>query len=202
MLEQKNRSTLIGAGLGLFAAAVVLLISSTAFARRRAGNTVKLRLTGYWPFSARPDERGMEGGKSDRVGNPLYTLEDFQAGKAPYVSLSGDDAAWPYGQRIEIDEFPGVIFRVVDTGSHFSSKKNKTYKEEGYEPIDVCVNSSSTKLPKTATAHIVKGDNFEKGKQVSVAYFKGQDVAVVGSDDLVYRPKDSIYSVGTDILSA
>ena len=81
--------------------------------------TFPVRCTGYWPFTARPDEQRMEGGTKDRKGYPLHTLEDFQAGRSDFVSVSGDYTIFPYGQRLEIAEWPGVIFRVVDTGGHF-----------------------------------------------------------------------------------
>src|SRR5262245_35419159 len=83
--------------------------------------TFDARLTGYWPFSATSSERRMEGGKKDRKGSPLHTLEqhDQDPQKHPYIAVSGDDALFPYGQRITIDAWPGRIFRVVDTGDHF-----------------------------------------------------------------------------------
>lgn len=138
--------------------------------------TVKVHTTGYWPFSARADEVKMEGGLKDRKGNPLYTLEMFQAGKAPYVSVSGDDEIWPYGQRIAISAWPGVVFRVVDTGSHFRGA-NKVYRVMGEEPLDICVDSSKTPVPKKdVTATLFPGDNFASGKAVATAKFKDQTV--------------------------
>jgi hypothetical protein len=139
------------------------------------GPTVALRLTGYWPFTARADEQKMEGGVKDRKGQPLHTLEDFQNGKAPFVSCAGDYTIWPYGQRFALDEFPGVVFRVVDTGGHFFGA-GKLYRAVGTEPIDVCVNSSSTKLPKIVQAKIIPGDNFAKGKDIAYGKFKDQTV--------------------------
>lgn len=140
---------------------------------------VQLRLTGYWPFTARDDEKKMEGGVNDRKGKPLYSLEQHLADpvKYPYVSLSGDDAIWPYGQRVIIDAWPNAIFRVVDTGSHFRGL-SKIYRVTGAEPIDVCVNSSKTVVPKISMAKIVAGDNFDKGKAVASGKFKDQDVVV------------------------
>lgn len=140
---------------------------------------INVKLTGYWPFTARPDEVQMEGGTKDRKGNPLHTVEDFLAGKSDHVSLSGDDALFPYGQKIIIPwgdrEITG---RVTDTGSHFRGV-HKVYRVAGYEPIDVCVQSSATKIPKTAVqARIVAGDNFEKGKAVATGGFQGQNVIV------------------------
>ena len=106
-------------------------------------NTFRVRLTGYWPFAARPDEQRMEGGVVDRKGHPLHTLEDYQAGRADFVSVSGDYTIFPYGQRIVLAEWPDVIFRVVDTGSHFHGP-GKVYREPGREPLDICVASSKT----------------------------------------------------------
>jgi hypothetical protein len=141
---------------------------------------VQLHLTGYWPFRSGLTEaqRRMEGGVTDRKGKPLHTLEDHLADpiKHPYVSLSGDDAIFPYGQRLIIDAWPTAIFRVVDTGSHFR-KAGKVYRAIGEEPIDVCVNSSSTVVPSSAGAQIVPGDNFAGGLPVATAKIKAQTVA-------------------------
>lgn len=117
------------------------------------------RLTGYWPFQKglSAADRLMEGGPRDRMGRPLYTLESYQRGDAPYVSVSGDDAIFPYGQRIELDAWPGVEFRVVDTGSHFRGE-GKVYREEGREPLDICVETSASAVPKHAEALVYEGD--------------------------------------------
>lgn len=150
-------------------------------------NLVQLRLTGYWPFAATDAEKKMEGGLQDRKGQPLHTVEDYLAGKADFVSLSGDDAIWPYGQRVNIPWTDGktILGRVVDTGSHFRGA-NKVYRLAGTEPIDVCVASSATVVPKVVTAQIVAGDNNEKGKSVAVNKLKDQTVltgtTVLGGD--------------------
>lgn len=140
---------------------------------------VKVRATGYWPYTARDDEKQMEGGTKDRKGKPIHTLEQHLADPAshPYVSVSGDDALWPYGQRISIDAWPSAVFRVVDTGSHFRGT-GKVYRVAGYEPLDIAVNSSSTPVPKLVVATIYPGDNFASGKAVAASGFKDQTVVV------------------------
>jgi hypothetical protein len=142
------------------------------------GGTFEARLTGYWPFAATPSEIQMEGGVNDRKGKPLHTLEDVQAGKAPYVSVSGDDAIFPYGQRLQLDVWPGVVFRVVDTGSHFRGA-TKIYRVAGREPLDICVATKDSVVPKLAEVTIVKGDHFDKpGKEIATTKFQGQTVTV------------------------
>jgi hypothetical protein len=121
------------------------------------------RLTGYWPFSATAAEKLMEGGTNDRKRNPLHTLEDFQNGDAEFVSVSGDYTIFPYGQRIAIDEWPDVIFRIVDTGSHFHGA-GKVYREPGREPLDICVASSATPITPDAVATLFPGDTLDGGK--------------------------------------
>lgn len=122
--------------------------------------TFPIRCTGYWPFTARPDEQRMEGGVLDRKGHPLHTLEDYRAGKADYVSVSGDYTIFPYGQRITIDQWPDVIFRIVDTGSHFHGA-GKVYRIPGREPFDICVASSQTPINPESIATIVPGDHWD-----------------------------------------
>lgn len=151
-----------------------------------SGGTFKARLTGYWPFTAKTEaEKKMEGGIHDRKGKPLHTLEMHLADRAahPFVSVSGDDAIFPYGQRVEIDTWPGAVFRVVDTGGHFRGT-GKVIRVTGLEPLDICVNSKATVVPKTAaTVRIIKGDHFDKpGKEVASGKIQG---SVVGDLDML-----------------
>lgn len=152
-----------------------------------SGGTFEARLTGYWPFTEglTAAERKMEGGVNDRKGNPLHTLEDVQAGHAPFVSVSGDYSIFPYGQRITIDQWPGVVFRVVDTGSHFHGAE-KVYRIAGREPLDICVASKNTVVPKLGTVTIIRGDVLDKkanpitdmNAKVDTTGFQGQTVTV------------------------
>jgi hypothetical protein len=110
----------------------------------------------------------------------LHTLEDFQSGKAPFVSVSGDYEIFPYGQRIALSAWPGVIFRVVDTGSHFFGV-GKIFRIVGREPLDICVATSSTPVVAEQDATLYPGDHFEKaGKEV--AYGKLGKPSVGGLD--------------------
>ncbi len=182
---------LLGLSTAAAAGAAALLVgsrSAEATARATAtavetGGLFQARLTGYWPFAAKTAaEQRMEGGHRDRKGRPLHTLEQHLADPAahPYVSVAGDDAIFPYGQLLQIDAWPGAIFRVVDTGGNFRGS-NKVYRAMGREPLDVCVATSQTKVTPHATARIIKGDHFDKpGKEIATARFQGQVVAVGG----------------------
>jgi hypothetical protein len=194
-MSRKTNMMLIGGGVALAGGAAYLAFrksvkTTESVQKAIAGVTdidtppsergkVKVRATGYWPYTAREDERQMEGGTKDRKGKPIITLEQHLADPAtyPYVSVSGDDALWPYGQRISIDAWPNAVFRVVDTGSHFRGA-GKVYRVAGYEPLDIAVNSSKTKVPKLVVATIFPGDNFEHGKAVATSGFKDQTVVV------------------------
>jgi 3D (Asp-Asp-Asp) domain-containing protein len=81
----------------------------------------------------------MEGGFVDRKGVKLNTLQQFLDGKASYVSVAMDTKAFPYGQRLRINELntkykKEIIFRVVDTGGAFTGK--------GTSRIDICTANS------------------------------------------------------------
>lgn len=173
-------------GGGLAAAGAVYLANrrsaEVAAATEQAvagGGRINVRLTGYWPFAAKTEaEKRMEGGAFDRKKKPLYTLEQHLAGKAPYVSVAGDDAVWPYGQRVVFDEWPNAVFRVVDTGRNFRGA-NKVYRVLGHEPLDICVTDPKTKLPKTTTARILAGDNFAGGRAVATAGIRDQVISGV-----------------------
>jgi hypothetical protein len=150
-----------------------------------AGPKFDARLTGYWPFTARDDEKKMEGGTKDRKGAPLHTVEDYLAGKSDHVSVSGDFEIFPYGQKILIPWGSTTITgRVTDTGGHFHGA-GKVYRAIGREPLDICVLSSDTKIPdRNPTVIIVPGDNYAKGAAVSSGGFKGQMLS--GSDAEVF----------------
>lgn len=157
-----------------------------------AGGKFKVHATGYWPETARPDERKMEGGlegaavwRGRRVVDPgtgkrvrLHTVEDYQAGRSDYVSVSGDPDIFPYGQKVVVNWFDGsVVGRVVDVGSHFTGLK-KVYRVIGEEPLDFCVHSKDTPVPKKdVVARIVPGDHWDESGAVLVRdKFKGQTV--------------------------
>lgn len=144
------------------------------------GGTFKVHATGYWPFSAKASEKKMEGAPVDRKGKPLHTVEDFLAGKADHVSVSGDDAIFPYGQLLVVDwGGKSIKARVTDTGGHFRGA-GKVYRVIGEEPLDFCVESSKTAVPKSnVTAQIIKGDHWDKaGKAIATEGLKGQNVMV------------------------
>ena len=136
------------------------------------GSPFKVHATGYWPSTARSDERKMEGKNEDRIGAPLHTLEEYLDGKSDHVSISGDLDIFPYGQKLVVEGWPGVpglVGRVVDTGSHFfnvgglvkKGKGSKVYRVIGEEPLDFDVYSSKTFVPKKGiTARPVVGDHW------------------------------------------
>lgn len=102
------------------------------------GQKYKARGTGYFP-----DSSAMEGGFVDRKGAKLNTLQDFLAGRAPYVSVAMDSKAFPYGTKLRIPELEAkygkqIEFRVVDTGGAFKGK--------GTSRIDVCTANRKASL--------------------------------------------------------
>jgi peptidoglycan hydrolase-like protein with peptidoglycan-binding domain/3D (Asp-Asp-Asp) domain-containing protein len=99
------------------------------------------RGTGYYPANSK-----LEGGFNDRKGNPLNTLQDFLAGRAPYVSVAMDSKAFPYGTQLRIPELEQkygrpIDFRVVDTGGAFTGK--------GTSRIDICTANEKASLDST-----------------------------------------------------
>lgn len=91
------------------------------------------RGTGYYP-----SWEGTEGGYHDRNGGILYTLQEYLAGQAPYVSVAMDVPAARYGTLLRIPELEAkygrqIPFRVVDTGSDFEGM--------GRSRIDICTES-------------------------------------------------------------
>lgn len=188
MSERSIAGPMLLAGGGIAAVGAVWLASRRSSAVEEqtirtvaTGGQINVRLTGYWPFAAKTEaQKRMEGGAKDRKGKPLYTLEQHLSDpqKYPYVSVAGDDAVWPYGQRVVFAEWPNAVFRVVDTGRNFRGS-TKVYRVLGHEPLDICVTDPKTKLPKTTSARIVAGDNFVNGRPVATAGIRDQVVAGV-----------------------
>jgi 3D (Asp-Asp-Asp) domain-containing protein len=152
-------------------------------------NTITLHLTGYWPFQEglSDKERKMEGAPVDRRGKPLHTAEDFFAGTSDHVSLSGDPDIFPYGQKINIPwGDKTLVGRVTDTGGHFHGA-GKVFRVVGAEPIDVCVKSSATVIPKkTVDAQVIVGDHLDKsGKQLALDKAGKPQTASVGALELL-----------------
>lgn len=105
------------------------------------GQAYSARGTGYYPFN-----NAMEGGYFDRQGARLNTLEDYLAGRAPYVSVAMDSRAFPYGTRMRIPELERkygrpIEFRVVDTGGAFRGR--------GTSRIDICTANRERSLDPT-----------------------------------------------------
>lgn len=71
---------------------------------------------------------------------PLYTLDDWRDGTAPYVSVAMDNSTnnpLKYGTELRSPQFPGVPFRVMDTGSAFNGKTKKYGPAKGLGRIDI-----------------------------------------------------------------
>lgn len=194
---------------------------------------VTLRLTKYHPYAAVTEaEKKMEGGtnaaalwRGKKAIDPttgkrpiVYTLEQFLAGKAPYVTLSGDPEIWPFGQRLVLEPWPNVVFRVTDTGGNFKGAK-KVVRVIGDEPIDVAVDSPKSEVPSSARAKVVSNDNFVTGviafdrmgkpptKPLAVAWDEGLNTDIVDAYtevdvDAVARAISSISKCDEDAAKA
>lgn len=85
----------------------------------------------------------MEGGLQDRKGAPAYTIEQYLAGKAPYVTVAMDPKVFPYGTTVTNPSFRDasgnlIPFRVTDTGSAF--------KGVGTQKMDIATDSANKAL--------------------------------------------------------
>jgi hypothetical protein len=167
----------------------------------KGGGQVDISATGYWPYAASDNEKLMEGGTKDRKGRTIITLEQHLSDPKtyPYVTVAGDYTIWPDGQRIALDQWPGAVFRICDTGGHFFGAK-KVYRAIGREPLDIAVKDSKTKVNRAATATIFPGDNFAKGASVAASKFKDQTV-VVGRDAAKLAAAEIIYGLYHDELA-
>lgn len=126
--------------------------------------TLPVTITGYWPFdpTSGGSNAGVEGPTHDRRGRPIYTLESYLYRGAPYVSVAGDFSIWPDGQSVGLSAWPGVLFRIVDTGGGFFGM-GKRYRVDGQEPLDVAVDSARTYVQRNQLATIFDGDALNPG---------------------------------------
>lgn len=94
--------------------------------------TYRAKGTGYFPDSSQ-----LEGGFDDRMGQTLlgHTLQDFLAGRSPYVAVAMDPKVFPYGTVLRIPELERkygrpITFLVADDGEDFIGT--------GTSRIDIC----------------------------------------------------------------
>lgn len=114
------------------------------------------RVTGYYPVGpgASQAERRQEGGNVDRKSRPLYSLQQFLAGQAPYVSVAVDPDAFPvYGEELRIKELEErygrrLVFRAVDTGEGLIGK--------GTGALDVRVDTKADAYAITGPVHYAR----------------------------------------------
>ena len=110
-----------------------------------------LTVTAYTPGKG---DISMEG--KDEVASRsgrAYTMEDYQEGKTPWVSVAMDDTSDWQGKFLISPSYPGVIFKVEDTGSAF--------KGQGESKIDIAFRdgSKATNYKESAPfAPITKGE--------------------------------------------
>ena len=76
---------------------------------------VKVRLTEYFPFQTglTDREKQREGGPTDRADKPLFTLDDYLEGNAPYVSLACDSAGGSDRRQTSIGSRPATATSFV-----------------------------------------------------------------------------------------
>lgn len=91
--------------------------------------------TGYHPVSQDDPNYQMEGGFEDKAGDPVYTLDQYRRGEAPYVTVAMDASAVPHGTTLVSPDFPDIPFQVRDTGAAFKGK--------GLSRVDIARDSAS-----------------------------------------------------------
>ena len=97
------------------------------------------RCTAYYPANTK-----LEGGTTDRMGNPLKTLQQYLTGTADYVSVAADSSLpMPFGTNVRIPAIDvyynkPILFVLCDTGGAFD--------RQGLTRIDICVDSPAESL--------------------------------------------------------
>ena len=72
----------------------------------------------------------VEGGVKDAHGNVILgktTMEDFHAGRGPYVTVAMDKTSDWQGKYLISSKYPGVVFRVMDNGGYGNNKTGRNW---------------------------------------------------------------------------
>ena len=118
--------------------ALMLATYETASASKA---TLEVKVTGYFPSGYKSKRQARtEGGKFDRYGNLLRTLQDYT--EDSFVSCATDPEVIRSGTLFRIKEMPNVLFLACDVGSEINGRE-----------IDICVRSEkeSYELPHKVT---------------------------------------------------
>jgi hypothetical protein len=93
-----------------------------------------------------PGMGGIEGGPgvAARAGK-AFTMEDYETGTAPYVSVAMDSKSDWQGKYLISPSYPGVVFKVEDTGDAFKGKAESAVDIAFKDP------SKATSYKETAT---------------------------------------------------
>ncbi len=103
---------------------------------------LRAKLSAYWP-AANASELPLEGESVDTRDRPLYSLQDYLAGKAPFVSVAGDLSEFGYDEPIEIRELNQLYDRSIEFRVHDALHADLTKKGlgTGTRRLDIRVNS-------------------------------------------------------------
>lgn len=106
------------------------------------------RLTGYHPRDVNSkSDINIEGHNIDMNNQPLRYFEHYKKeDPSSFVGLSADKSSFKYGDKIEIQEYPGVRFVVRDNGGGFNDKT-------GESAFDMPVLTKSKAREITGTIH-------------------------------------------------
>lgn len=137
--------------LGVGAVGLVVFRASSAQAQEEpdraegeqdAAFPLRAKLSAYWP-AVNASELPLEGESVDTRDRPLYSLQDYLAGKAPFVSVAGDLSEFDYNEPIEIKELNELYERTIDFRVHDALHADRTKKGQGTgtRRLDIRVNS-------------------------------------------------------------
>lgn len=100
------------------------------------------KLSAYWP-ATNAEELTMEGPDVDTRDKPLYSLQDYLEGKAPWVSVAADHSEFAYGEPIVIKELNEKYKREIDFRVHdaLHADRVKAGKGTGTRRLDIRVSS-------------------------------------------------------------
>lgn len=120
----------------------------------------EVKITGYFPggYTSKRQAR-IEGGKFDRYGRPLKTLQNYQHGS--YVSCATDPKIIKSGTIFTIDKFPGIRFLACDVGRGV----------RGHH-IDICVNTEAHAYQLPKKARLTKKEYVKISKNTKKARLK------------------------------
>jgi len=147
------------------------ILALSLFLNITAAWAFEVKITGYFPdgYTSKRQAR-IEGGKFDRYGRPLRTLQNYDGS---YVSCATDPRIIKSGTLFYLKEFPDIKFLACDVGRAVRGRH-----------IDICVSTEKHTYQLPKRAKIIKKEHF---KIMNFKEYQQEALKTANTDKLNWR---------------